>query len=123
MKMMWPQVINAVLGVWLMAAPAVLGYDGAGRISNLIIGPFAATFAIVAMWEVVRPLGKLNVALGGWLVVAPLLLNHGSMVPVINSFVVGILMIALALMSGNTSDKFGGGWRALAHVKRNSWAK
>ncbi|MGH9857242.1 MAG: SPW repeat domain-containing protein, partial [Acidobacteriota bacterium] len=94
--MMWPQVINALLGVWLMAAPAVLGYDGAGRISNLIAGPVAATFAIIAIWEVVRPLGKLNVALGSWLVVAPLVLNHGSMVPVMNSFMAGILMIALA---------------------------
>jgi hypothetical protein len=113
MKMMWPQVINAVLGVWLMAAPAVLGYDGAGRISNLVVGPIAATFAIIAIWEVVRPLGKVNIALGSWLIVAPLLLDHESMIPVINSFVVGVLMIALAIASGKTSAKFGGGWASL----------
>ena len=110
---MWAQVMNALFGAWLMAAPAVLGYDGPGRISTLIVGPIAATLAIIAIWEVVRPLGKLNILLGIWLVIAPLILRHESMVPVINSFVVGIMMIGLALTSSSTSGKFAGGWRGL----------
>lgn len=111
--MMWAQILNAFLGIWLMAAPAVLGFHGPGRISNLIVGPIAATFAIIAIWEVVRPLGKLNIASGIWLVIAPLILNHESMVPVINSFVVGITMIGLAMTSSRTSGNFAGGWRSL----------
>jgi hypothetical protein len=35
------------------------------------------------------------------------------MVPVIHSFVVGMMIIALAMTSGGTSGKFAGGWRRL----------
>ena len=115
---MWAQVINAFLGVWLMAAPAVLGYDGIGRINSLIVGPIAATFAIVAIWEVVRALGKVNAALGIWLVIAPLILDHGSMVPVVNSFLVGLVMIALAMKTGERSGNFAGGWRRLVDASK-----
>lgn len=118
-QMIWAQILNAFLGIWLMAAPAVLDFHGPGRINNLIVGPIAATFAIIAIWEVVRPLGKLNIASGIWLVLAPLILNHQSMVPVINSFLVGIMMIGLALTSSRTSGKFAGGWRSLLDSPRN----
>ena len=118
-ELMWAQVINALVGLWLMAAPAALGFNGAARINHLIVGPIAATFAIIAVWEVVRTVGKLNVALGIWLVVAPLVLNHWSMVSTINSLVTGIINIALALTSGKTSDKFAGGWRSLVDSHTN----
>lgn len=116
---MWVQVINALLGVWLMAAPAVLGYDGIGRINSLIVGPIAATFAIIAIWEICRGLGKLNGALGIWLIIAPLILNHGSMVPVVNSFLVGGAMIALAMRTGEGSGDFAGGWRGLVDASKS----
>ena len=111
--MMWAQIVNALLGIWLMASPAILGYRGAGRINDLIVGPVAATFAIIAIWEVTRVLGKVNVALGIWLVVAPWVLGYESDIPAINHSIVGITLIMMAMTRVKTDGKFGGGWSSL----------
>jgi hypothetical protein len=111
--MMWAQIINALLGIWLMASPNVFGYTGSARISDVIVGPLAVTFAIIAMWEVTRVVGRANVALGAWLIVAPWVLDYGSVIPIINQFVVGVTMIALALTRARTRSELGGGWRSL----------
>jgi hypothetical protein len=112
--MMWAQIINAFLGIWLMASPGVFGYEGIGRTTELIVGPVAATFAIIAIWEVTRDVGKINVFLGVWLIIGPVVaLGYGSVIPVINDFVVGITMIALARTRIRGSGKFGGGWSSL----------
>ena len=76
-------------------------------------GPLAVTFAIIAMWEVTRVVGRANVALGAWLIVAPWVLDYGSVIPIINQFVVGVTMIALALTRARTRSELGGGWRSL----------
>jgi hypothetical protein len=112
--MMWAQIINAFLGVWLMASPGIFGYHGPGRTTELIVGPVAATLAIIAIWEVTRVVGKANVALGVWLIIGPVVaLGYESVVPVINDFVVGVTMIALARTRTRRSGKFGGGWSSL----------
>jgi len=111
--MMWAQVINAFLGTWLMASPAFFNYQGTGRTNDLIIGPVAATFAIIAVWEVTRVVGKVNVMLGVWLVVAPWVLGYGNVTPVINDSIVGVTLIAMAMTPVETRGKFGGGWSSL----------
>lgn len=111
--MMWAQVINVFLGIWLMASPAFFHYQRTGRTNELIIGPVAATFAIIAIWEVTRVLGKVNVALGIWLVIAPWLLGYESVIPAINHSIVGVTLIAMAITRVKTDGKFGGGWSSL----------
>ena len=111
--MMWAHVINAYLGVWLMASPVFFDYQGIGRTNELIIGPIAATFAIIAVWAITRVLGKINVALGMWLVVAPWVLGYESMIPTIHHSIVGITLSALAMTRVTTAGKFGGGWSSL----------
>ena len=110
---MWAQIINALLGVWLMASPAVFDYHGTSRINDLVVGPIAVTFAIIAICEVTRVVGRANVVLGAWLVIAPWVLGYGSAIPVINEFVVGITMVALAMTRAKTRASLGGGWRSL----------
>ena len=111
--MIWAQIMNAFLGIWLMASSAILGYSGRGRTNDLIVGPVAATFAIIAFWEVTRVVGKANVALGVWLIIASWVLGYESVTPIINEFVVGIAMVAFAMTRGKAREKFGGGWRSL----------
>ncbi len=115
--MIWAQIMNALLGIWLMASPARLGYRGTGRINDLIVGPVAATFAIIALWEVTRIVGKANVALGVWLIIAAWVLGYESTIPVINEFVIGVAMVAFAMTRGKARDKFGGGWRSLTKAR------
>jgi hypothetical protein len=112
--MIWAQIINALLGIWLMASPGMLGYSGTGRINDVIVGPIVATFAIIAFWEVTRAVGRANVALGAWLVIAPWMLGYEENVTAtINEFLVGITIAALAMTGGRTDAKLAGGWRSL----------
>ena len=117
--MTWAQIINALLGIWLMASPGLLGYSGTGRINDLIVGPIIATFAIIAVWEVTRAVGRANVALGAWLVIAPWMLGYEeNIIATANEFVVGITIFALAMTRAKSGAKLNGGWRSL--IKPNS---
>ncbi|HET7274211.1 MAG TPA: hypothetical protein VFI91_03490 [Longimicrobiaceae bacterium] len=109
---MWPRIVNAILGIWLMAAPAVLGYTEPAATSDRIAGPLIAMAAIVAISGATRPVRRVNAALGVWLILAPLILGYGW-TPAINSVAVGAVVAALSLIRGTVSDTFGGGWSAL----------
>jgi predicted cobalt transporter CbtA len=109
----WAQLIATALGIWLMAAPDVLGHGEPARTNDQIVGPLVATFAFIAVWEVTRGLRWLNAVLGAWLVVAPALLGYPEPRSIINSVVVGVVVIGLSLVRGAMTERFGGGWRSL----------
>lgn len=108
----WARLLNSAVGIWLMAAPAVLGYDAPAATSDRLIGPVAVSFAIIALWEVTRPVRRVNTALGLWLLAAPWLLGYAP-VPAVNSIIAGVLLITLSLVRGEVSGQYGGGWRAV----------
>ena len=106
------QLLGMLLGVWLMAAPDILGYDGAAALNDHILGPVIATLAAVAAWEATRPLRWGNLPIGLWLIVAPWLLGYET-VPLLNSTAVGLLLVATCTVRGRIRQRFGGGWSAL----------
>lgn len=106
------QALATALGVWLMAAPAVLGYAGVVADLHRIVGPVAASFAFVALWEHMRPLRWVTLALGLPLVVAPWVLGTGPAATA-NSVVVGLLLGGLAFARGRVEESYGGGWSVL----------
>ncbi|HLT46676.1 MAG TPA: SPW repeat protein [Rubricoccaceae bacterium] len=110
---MWAQVVNALLGVWLMAAPAVLGYGAPAAVNDRIVGPVAASFAVIAWWQATRPARWVNLPLGLWLIAAPFVLGYGATAPLVNSLAVGAALAALSLVRGTVDKRFGGGWRAV----------
>ena len=110
---MWAQIINAVLGIWLMAASAVLGYGAPAQTNDRIIGPVVATFAIVACWEATRPVRRINILLGLWLLAAPWVLGYGAGPAMFNTLAVGLLVTALSFIKGTVQGRYGGGWSAL----------
>lgn len=110
---MWAQIVNAILGIWLMAAPAVLAYGAPAQTNDRIVGPVAATFAIVACWEATRGVGRLNLLSGLWLLLAPWILGYEATAALANSMAVGALMGALSFVQGSIEHRYGGGWKAL----------
>lgn len=106
------QVVNAALGIWLMAAPAVLGYSGAARMNDRIIGPMAAACAVIALHEVARSLGRVNLVFGVWLLFAPLVFGY-EITALLNSTLVGLLLICCSLVRGPGQQRLGGGWSSL----------
>jgi hypothetical protein len=109
---MWPQVLNVLLGVWLMTAPAVLAYGAPASTSSHVAGPLVASFAFVALWEVVRGLGRMNVLLGLWLLLAPAVLEHGR-AAMANTIAAGLLVLIAAALPSRVPDRYGGGWSGL----------
>lgn len=110
---MIPRLFSLVVGIWLMAAPAVLGYAGLARQNDRICGPLIATFAITALWEVTRGLRWMNLVFGFWLMLAPLLLHYPAWTPVVNSVVCSLVLIWAAVVPGKIEHRFAGGWGAL----------
>ncbi|HLH25267.1 MAG TPA: vitamin K epoxide reductase family protein [Chloroflexota bacterium] len=109
----WPSLVALALGIWLMAAPAVLGYGGGLAAANdRVVGPLVAACGWVSLWGVGRPLRWAYGALGIWLLIAPSLLSYGP-VPTVNSIVVGVLLAVLAWGGAPARDRLGGGWGAL----------
>lgn len=109
---MWAQSANMALGIWLMAAPTVLGYGNPARTNDWIVGPLVATFACIAMWEATRGVRWWNVPLASWMMAAPIALDYPP-VPSAHSILIGVFVVAMSCMRGHPQRTFGGGWRSL----------
>ncbi|HEY9426494.1 MAG TPA: hypothetical protein VIR34_05015 [Gemmatimonadaceae bacterium] len=114
---MWPRIVSALLGIWLMVAPSVLHYDGHASISDRIVGPLIAATAIIAIWEITRPLRWLGVPFGLWLLFAPAYFRFPSHA-LVNNVVVGAMLVILSFLGGGVREKFGGGWRGVVERKQ-----
>lgn len=110
---MWVRLANTAVGLWLMAAPAVLGYGDPADTNDRIVGPLAVTFAIIAIWEVTRALRWLNLALGLWLLAAPWLLGGYPADATVNSLAAGALLALFSLVRGKMQQEYAGGWPSL----------
>jgi predicted cobalt transporter CbtA len=109
---MWSQRLACVLGLWLMAAPSLLGLPKPDADVMHILGPLAAATGFIASTEVTRGVRWLNVPIGLAVIVAPMLLGY-PMPAVALIGISGLALVALAFMGGRTTTSFGGGWRSL----------
>jgi hypothetical protein len=100
-------VMSAALGVWLMAAPALLGVTGTTANSHHLAGALVVTWSVIAFGEVARPTRWLNIPTGFWIVVAPWLLSGGTEVSRWSDLAAGVLIIALSLRRGRINERFG----------------
>lgn len=103
----WPLLLSAVLGVWLMAAPAVFGSQGAAADSDHLVGALVATVAVTAMAEVARTLRFVNIPLGAWFIVAPWLLGGATTGSTWNDILVGAILILLSFPRGQVRERYG----------------
>lgn len=107
------QTVAAAIGVWLMAAPAVLGYEDATASDvQRTLGPIAASIAIVAVFQATRGIRRANYLVGFALVAASLVVG-GPLAAMINGVASGVAIGLLSTVEGRRTKQFGGGWRAL----------
>jgi hypothetical protein len=97
----------AALGLWLLAAPAVLGATGSAAAADYLVGALVVTWAVIAFGEVARPVRLLNVLMGGGLLVAPWLLDGATTMSRWNDMLVGIAVIGLSVPRGHIAGRFG----------------
>lgn len=114
----WARWASAALGVWLMAAPAVLGYGGLTSATHRLVGPVVASFAFVAVWGHLRELRWANLPLGALLLVVPWPLGFGPAATT-NGLIVGLALVTLAPVRGPIRERFGGGWEVLWRGSRD----
>jgi len=94
---MWQQVLVIVLGLWLVASPDVMGYEGPERINNHVTGSLIV-FAALLTVSSSSVLRWANVLLGSWLVVAPTLLGYEPLHIGVRSSLIGAAVILLSLI-------------------------
>jgi hypothetical protein len=110
---MWNQSAVILLGLWIMASSDVMGYEGPERLNNHVIGPLVVSAAIIALAETTRAVRWVNVVLGCWLVLAPVLLHYEPLHIGVRSGVLGIAIAGLSWFPGGRRSTQGGGWSAL----------
>jgi hypothetical protein len=109
----WNLLLSAALGVWLMAAPAVLGVSGAAADSSHLAGALVVTWAVIAFGEVARPARLLNILMGIWIAGAPWFLSGATDVSRWADVFVGVALVALSVRRGRIDEQFGGWNRRL----------
>jgi hypothetical protein len=103
----WNLLASAALGVWLMFAPATFGISGKGADSDHLVGALIATFAVLAMAEVMRAVRLVNVLAGVWILAAPWLLSGGGAASRWNGILAGAAIVVLSLPRGRIEERYG----------------
>ena len=103
----WTLLASAAIGIWLMAAPAVLGSDAAAADSDHLVGALVVCVAVIAAAELARAMRFLNIAFGVWLLAAPWLLEGAGAAGVVSNMSAGVALLALSLPKGPISERYG----------------
>lgn len=103
--MMTTDGINIIAGLWLIAAPYLMGFAGTALATNsIIVGILVALVALIRFMYPTTTAGLdwVNVVLGIWLLFSPFVMGAVSMAGQWNSVIIGIVVGALALWSAIT---------------------
>jgi SPW repeat-containing protein len=101
--------INLILGVWLIISPWVYGYalnESNSTSSSVVVGLLVLIFAALRYNtpHARTGLSWANIVLGVWTVLSPWIFSFmNSTAYVVNSIVVGCVIVALAIWSGSAT--------------------
>lgn len=110
---MWAQILNILLGVWLMISPYVLHLDGAPYTMAHVTGPVVIAVAVLSCREVTRIFRFLNLLPALWLMLSPWFLHFPPGVPLANQELTAIAITICAVIPGTLRQQTGGGWLSL----------
>ena len=116
----WQNSLNAMLGVWLIVSPEVLGFhDFLIPMRNSVFVGIAILIVSAPAIEVPETWEELlSLLLGMWLISSPLILGfHGPMVALYNNVIVGSTVVILALWATFLDQGFRR-WRHTHHPHR-----
>lgn len=102
----WNLVAITGIGIWVMASPEVLGYDGTIADNNQFSGAIIVSLAIISMSAVARSLRFIHLLLGLWLAIAPLLFAAPA-AAVWNGIVAGVMLMLLSFPKGKMEGSRG----------------
>jgi len=106
----WTLIAATLLGAALLAAPVLLGAEGALYVSDHIIGCLVITIAVTAMAEVARLARFAMAPLGVWLALSPFVLGESALAIQLAHAALGVALIGLSLPRGPRSKEHYGAW-------------
>lgn len=100
----WASSANIVAGLWLIAAPFVLNFEGVevAQWNHIIVGAAVAVIAVIRASDPDHRAGMswTNALLGAWMIAAPFVLGYSDVNDAqTNSIVTGAIILALAAFS------------------------
>jgi len=106
--MYWQNWLNAILGIWLILSPFILGYGNvtSATWNDIIVG---ILLAVVAGWVASARVASsapkwFCFILGIWLIFSPFILGFsGQAVPFWNNIIIGIVSAVLAAWAASMS--------------------
>lgn len=109
----WRDKVMLLFGAWLALSPYLLGFATTAILamwSTLVVGLILIAMAALAIWKQKAWEEWLLLALGAWLLIAPIVLGFiGLPVAAANSFIMGILVGGDAIWSLIDMRGHGGG--------------
>ncbi len=96
--------LNVLLGAWLLVSPFVLGFAHleAAKWNDVAVGIAVALLAL--SYGAGRAIGGLlDAVLGVWLIISSFVLVASGSIAFWNSLIVGILIVAIAMLAGATT--------------------
>lgn len=109
---MWTQIMNILIGLWIMISPVIFYANKIGANNQHISGPLIITFAVIALWEINQNIRWINVLTGSWLIVSPLLIHFDNRL-MWSNIVAGVLVIIFSIIKRKKKANYGGGWKSL----------
>lgn len=108
------QVVVVLVGLFLMAAPALFGYADLDDPSDnhRAVGPVVVAIGFLAIFPITRLVRWANGVPGLWLLVSPLVVDGPRAFDVV-SLVCGAVVLALFWIEKADQSQFGGGWDTL----------
>ncbi len=100
---------STLLGVWIVASPAVFGLPIRSAPADVchLAGSLVVVVSVIAMGEVLRAGRYLNVLLGLGVAVIPWFLPQGELIFNISASLAGVLVAGLAFPRGAKTERYG----------------
>lgn len=98
----WRDIVNLVLGVWIVISPWTLGFaaEQTAAWNAYIVGVIIAVAALAALVNFHKWEEWVNVVLAAWLIVSPWALGTAALSALVwNQVIVGLVIGALAIWS------------------------
>lgn len=103
-------ILNVVAGIWMIAAPFVLNFEGVDNAqwNHIVVGAAVAVMAMIRASDPDRREGIswTNVVLGVWMIASPWVLNYnGVQDATTNAIVMGVIVILLGAFSAYETNQ------------------
>lgn len=104
----WTIAAQLGIGLWLMARPDILPFDGRTANCDHLFGAMVVTIAAVASAEVTRSARFINALLGLLLIVVAFLFAANLPIVFCSEFISGIFLIVTSMPKGRIAERYAG---------------